>query len=181
MKIRKAAALAVLSLSSATAAHTDVKPYAHVGDLFHNGTTYADSIFWNHTSYGGYRSSSPGYELSFSVSRNIYDACTSWSNLPAFYDDCPTAGTAEPEGVAYTFGVGSYNAKLMTSSGTTYEARFNLTGGTVPSAAVNVGWQEVSHQLCWWDSPWCMAGVWGGSFKETTWNYGQESYISWSI
>jgi hypothetical protein len=179
-KTKLLSALAVLLLPSAAAAHTDPKPYPHVGDFWYDGNFYADSLFWNHTSYGGYKSSNPGFELSVSLSRDLYDACTTWANLPSFYDDCPTAGTAEPSGVAYTFGIGSYNAKQMAAAGTTYEARFYFSGGTVPSAAANIGWQEVSHNLCWWDSPWCMGGEWGGSLVKTTWNFREENYSSWN-
>jgi len=167
-------------LASDAVAHSDLRPYPHVGDFYHDGNGYADSLQWTHTPYGGYKSAMPGYEFSFSIDNWFYDACTSWTNLPMPYDDCPTAGVGEPTGVEYTFGVGTYDAKRMTSSGTTYEHRFYLSGGVTDVTGVNIGWQEVEKYFCSTNSIWCMNGVGGGSFAKTQMRYGPSDYISWS-
>lgn len=175
------AALFAAALPGAAHAHGDLRPYPHIGDFYHDGAGYADSLQWSHAALGGYNSSVPGYEFSFSVDSALWSGCTSWTNLPYAYDDCPTAGYTEPSGVAYTFGVGSYDAKKMTTSGTTYEHRFYLTGGSTAWANAKVSWQEVSHQFCAQNSVWCMNGVQGGSFTDAQLLFRSETYKSWSF
>lgn len=175
-----AAALFATALPAAALAHSDLRPYPHVGDFYHDGQGYADAIQWSHAPLGGYKSSNPGYEFSFSVDSALWSGCTSWTNLPNAYDDCPTAGDLEPSGVAYTFGVGSYDAKQMTTSGTTYEHRFYLTGGSTASANAKISWQEVSRQICPQNSIWCMNGVQGGSLADAQLLFRSETYKSWS-
>lgn len=173
------AALLAGTVASGVSATTDPKPFPHVGDLWYDGHFYADSIMYNHTSYGGYKSAQPGYEFNVSIYSPLFSSCTSWTNLPYGYDDCSTAGYTEPSG-ATTFGVGSYYARYMQSGGATYEARFYFQGGQGFSTDVNVGWQEVQHAFCPGDSPWCMNGVQGGRFATTRWSGGSENFISWS-
>ncbi len=67
------------------------------GALWYNGGVFADSYF-SRTSPGPWAPGDPGYEHDFKIRSRYMRACTSWTSLPAGYDDCPTAGWSETTG-----------------------------------------------------------------------------------
>jgi hypothetical protein len=164
-------------ISVAALAHTTPKPYPHEGDLWYDGNYYADSYFKSHA-VGGFQSSNPGMELDLAISNQFFTSCTTWSDLPSFYDDCSTAGVTEPNSSTSSYGLGTYNAKAIVA-GQQYQAQWRFSGGSAASTSVNHTWQEVSHTFCWWDSPNCMNGVQGGSLKSTSWTFGSTNYVSY--
>jgi hypothetical protein len=65
----------------------------------------------------GWRSPDSGVEIDFNVwsvgwRRHVYGPCYSTTNLPAGYDDCPTAGVSE-DGAYRGYGFGSYFSFLI--------------------------------------------------------------------
>jgi hypothetical protein len=88
---------------------------------------------------------------------NFFSGCSSWTNLPAGYDDCPTVGWLEEEGER-VFSWGSYNAPLI--AGNQYYSGYWLfqgaTGGVSP---FTLRAQEVHHKYCGFNNQWCMGGT----------------------
>src|SRR5919106_2094628 len=67
------------------------------GDLWYNGYYCGDSYF-NWDSPGPWSGDGPGYEHDWKISDYFFDSCTTDTNLPSAYDDCPTAGVTDPGG-----------------------------------------------------------------------------------
>ena len=114
----------------APSADTDRYPYLpDEGDLYYNGDTLRTGIYPSHTfvdttmrwinpSWWSTRTrttrdlceanpiSCANYEHDLVLDRRwVRSSCTSWSNLPQSYDDCPTAGIRDGEGkVIVSFG-----------------------------------------------------------------------------
>ncbi len=154
------------------------KFFPNRGDLNYDGHLYADSYFsWD--AVGGWRSTSPGFEMDISLEETYFDYCTSWTNLPDPYDDCPTAGTLDPAG-RRNFGIGTFSA-LQIQPSTWYQAKWWFGGGSAETIWTypNVAAQEVSRTLCPYKDIWCYDGVQGTSLMETYWRYTEPSYKDW--
>jgi hypothetical protein len=98
-------ALAFLVALMPGAAIADYYPSA--GTLYYHGFTYmSSSMRWS--SPGPWSSpaqGTPGYEHDLYVEdSNYFPYCSSVTNLPVGYDDCPTAGVSEPNGMVFSFG-----------------------------------------------------------------------------
>lgn len=145
----------LVTSGSILVAHDLDKHYPHVGDIWFSGN-YADSFFTFHAT-GDWTSSDPGFEFDISIDENVFDSCTSWSTVPSFYDDCPTAGVSDPTGKT-VFSIGSYDA-LQIPEDTQLYAQWSFAGGSAPIGEYAVIAQEVEHKFCSWDSPWCMGGT----------------------
>src|SRR6188474_3612797 len=132
-KLRSAFLIAGLTIAAGSS-ESRAAYYPDHGDLCYDGIFFADSLFvWN--SPGPWRipspfniSDDPGYEHDFSVSNQFFTACTSWTNLPSAYDDCPTAGVSEPSST-WTFSFGSFHIASGVTANTTYYGSWNLSGG----------------------------------------------------
>ncbi len=172
--------IATFSLASQVNAHSLTKQYPHQGDIYYDGGSYADSNFSSHAPYGGWKTntffSDPGLEIDINIDRVFFDSCTSWSNMPRFYDDCVTGGVFDGSG--RSFGIGTYDARLLQTN-TTYQGRWYFTGGTGSAANVSVSWQEVFKDLCPVASPWCMSSIAGGRFLTTVWSRGKSDLRNW--
>jgi hypothetical protein len=150
--------------------------YPDDGDLWYNGSYYADSYLkWNYP--GGWSVSDPGYEHDFATSKNYFNKCTSWTNLPYGYNDCPTAGVSEPSSY-WTFSFGSYHIKNVTAK-KWYFGSWNFSGGYLLSSTFYLNGQENKHQFCWYDSIWCMGGTRSQRLTSGTLNWGSTLYRSW--
>ncbi len=57
---------------------------------------------------GSWTVADPGYEHNLSIRPQYYDVCTSYTDLPYAYDDCPTTGVSE-ETPEVVFAFGSYH------------------------------------------------------------------------
>ena len=135
--------------------------YPDVGDFYYNGyNNYADSyICW--TFPGGWSPlamGDPGYEHDLTAQSNYFNACTSWTDLPNGYDDCPTAGYTEPDPNLWTFSFGSFHAKNIKSL-TWYYGYWIFSGGSASSTSFQLNGQEVYHQICPLDDIWCMGSI----------------------
>lgn len=152
--------------------------YPDDGDLWYNETNFADSTLrW--AAPRGWSRIDPGYEHDLALRSYYFAGCTSWTDLPNGYDDCPTAGATEPS-TLWSFSFGSFHAKNVVA-GRWYYGSWNFGG--YPSAASTdfklIG-QEVSHDICSWDSIWCMAAT--GQYQPHLNGYlyrDQEYYGSW--
>jgi len=107
----------------------------------------------------------------------MFNRCTSWTNLPYGYNDCPTAGVSEPSSF-WTFSFGSYHIKNVTPY-KWYFGSWNFSGGYLLSSTFYLNGQENSHQFCWWDSIWCMGGTRSQRLNSGTLNWGSTLYRSW--
>lgn len=131
--------------------------YPDDGDLWYDGYKYADSILiWN--APGGWSKSDSGYEHDFLTSPKYFTYCKTSSNLPNKYDDCPTAGVSESSSEYWAFSFGSYHAKNIKAK-TAYWGVWYFSSGSDVITYFYLNGQEVYHQLCWWDSIWCMGGI----------------------
>ena len=116
--------------------------------------------------------------------------CTSWSNLPEHYNDCPTAGFKPDAGIV-ELSFGSFKAKNI-EAGYDYWGSwtFNNMKGSGSSTKVGLYGQEgvlafdpFESPLCLGDkSIWCVFPLEGheGSLVETNWIYGSDSYTTYS-
>lgn len=88
--------------------------YPTQGDLYYNGRYYMNSYFlWGVPTWS---ISNPGYEHDLWVHNNRYftSTCTTMTNLPDSYDDCPTAGISDANGPVFSFG--TYNANKISAN-----------------------------------------------------------------
>ncbi len=98
-----------------------------------------------------------GYEHDFAMRPNYLSSCTSWTTLPNGYDDCPTASAEGGEFWAFAFG--SYYGRDIVPNNWYFGVWNFSNDGPDPSTDFFLNGQEVWHQFCPWDSPWCMNGI----------------------
>ena len=171
-----------LATAASTPATAQVpKPYPYTGDLYYDGNQYADSYFgW--ALPGGWRAQTSGWEMDISLGEGYFDACTSWTNLPQPYDDCPTAGTLDPSG-RRNFGIGSFDKNQIVgdvNGGGAYRGQWWFCGGSSASTYPDVAWQEVTTQICSDRyNIWCYEGVQGSRLLSAYWRYTQTAYDEW--
>lgn len=150
--------------------------YPNTGDLWYDGGYFADSyLLWSYT--GPWSVNDPGYEHDLAIRNHYFTDCTSWTNLPNGYDDCPTAGVSEPSDL-WTFSFGSFHAKNILAS-TWYYGSWNFSGGSSLSTDFYLNGQENYHQFCWWDSIWCMGGIRSTRLLSGWLNWGSSYYAVW--
>ncbi|MFZ5652985.1 MAG: hypothetical protein ACOY42_01080 [Pseudomonadota bacterium] len=154
--------------------------YPNEGDLYYNGAFYLDSYFrWSAT--GPFSVVDPGYEHDLWVhDPNFFTStCTTYTNLPDGYNDCPTAGTGDPNGPVFSFG--SFDA-LAIASGTIYFGAWAFTThGVAGYTPFNLQGQENQNLCLGLPTIWCMYStqtknlitgwymVWGGYPSFVTW------------
>ena len=138
--------------------------YPNYGDLYYNGQFYLDSYFlwsssgpWN----GGGKDPRPAYEHDLSASPSYITSCTTITNLPSGYDDCPTAGVLE-SGSQWVFSFGSYDAKKIVSN-VWYFGAWGITHGLATTSPITLRGQENIHDTCPFDNIWCMESVPGNT------------------
>lgn len=181
----KALALAttgsLLAAAAPASASTTAKQYPHEGDLYYDGGRYADSFFSSHANYGNYVTntfwSDPGLEIDINTGTVFFSSCTSWSDMPKFYDDCVTAGYSETGG-GRSFGIGTYDLRLL-QKGRGYTGEWYFSGGSGTSTSMSVSWQEVWKDFCPVEDPWCMNSNAGGRFFSGNFTRGSSFYQSW--
>jgi hypothetical protein len=177
--MRLALAFTFLVVGTAEANGQTPKQYPYAGDLYYDGNQYADSYFsWAAVGEWERPYMHSGWEMDISLVETYFDSCTSWTNLPYPYDDCPTAGWFDPSG-ARNFGIGSFDKSYIQAQ-TLYRGRWWFGGGYSASTSVNVAWQEVTTQICSdrYDI-WCYNGIDGSSLLSTSWRYLQSSFAEW--
>ena len=169
--------LSVVSLAHAKAKKTY---YPDDGKFWYDGRHYAESyLLWNNP--GGWskkgKKSDPGYEHDLALNPDYFHACTTWTNLPSGYDDCPTAGVLEP-GDFWAFSFGSFHAKKIKPK-TWYMGTWRFSGGDSPPTKFYLSGQEVYHKICPLDSIWCMEGVRSNPLTNGNLIWGQSLSRSW--
>ncbi len=153
------AIVALISLVIAFPGHGWAHFYPNDGNLYYNGYRFADSCMkWsNPGDPGPWSVSNPGYEHDLILLDTYVDDCTTWTNLPDGYDDCPTAGIQDtPPYTAFSFG--SFDAEQIQPN-TWYYGSWSFSGGTGPYTTVSLKGQEVHHEFCPFDLVGCMNGV----------------------
>jgi hypothetical protein len=175
--IRLIAFVTAMSLVPALLGGQTPKPFPNNGDLAYDGLAYADAYFhWE--AIGGFQDPSfNGFELDIALGETYFDACTSWTNLPDPYDDCPTAGDMDPEGTT-VFGIGSYCAGCI-GAGPVYSGKWYFSGGSAASTYPNVTWAEVARLTCTQKSIWCYRTVQSSSLMGTHWRYNFTDFKEW--
>jgi hypothetical protein len=128
------------------------------GGFRYYGNDYAESYFRWEAPYG-WMYSDVGYEHDLLLNTKFFKSCTTWTNLPYGYDDCPTVDILEPtEGIS-TFSFGSFHINNVRSF-VWYAEGWTFGGaGSDNSSEFTLAGQEVYHGYCWWDSIWCMKGT----------------------
>ena len=156
------------------AVHPDPKPYPHEGDLYYDGHYYADGYMWWHA-VGGFISSDAAVEIDINLAETYFDTCTTMSDLPSPYDDCPTAGVFESDPSRQSFGLGTFTGRSVQPS-VWYRGQWDFRGGSANtlSTTVNQTWGEVSRQTTSCDryDIWCYEQRQGGSLQRTNWTWG---------
>lgn len=140
--------------------------FPNQGDFYYNGGNYADSYLqW--TAPGGFSHGDVGYEHDLDVSSTWANVCTSWTNLPSGYDDCPTMNVSEPTPGRATASFGSYHINAVPAN-TYYTGNWTLqrrdcgncfVHDPVGSTTAKVKSEEVQHWFCPWDGIECMNGI----------------------
>lgn len=143
------------------------------GALYYNGRYYLGSFFaW--TKEPTWENASPGYEHDLHIpDENFFSgSCTSYTTLPAGYDDCPTAGIFDRHGPVYSFG--SFDAKSIERNQWYYGAWRFTTHGNAWYSSVKLQGQESENKCLGLRTIWCMFAtdtddlligyylVWGG-------------------
>ena len=130
--------------------------YPSSGGLYYNGAYYMDSyLLWNNT--GPWSVDKPGYEHDLHVQDPLFftSTCTTWTNLPDSYDDCPTAGVLDPSGPVFSFG--TFDAKKIVANQVYLGAWLFSSHGTATSSGFTLMGQE-NKNFCPFspNSIWCM-------------------------
>ena len=117
--------------------------------------------------------------------------CTTWSDLPDPYDDCPTAGVSPDPGVV-ELSFGTFKAPLIEPGRDYYGSwRFQHQRGTGSTTTVKLYGQEGEYDsrvVNFLKCPrvtkdiWCIFGIGDGSgiHTGTTWSYDTPSYLKYS-
>lgn len=159
--------VAMLSASTAQAAY-----YPSTGDLYYDGAFYLDSYFAWESAPGPFSVSDPGYEHDLWVHNNQFfnSTCTSFTNMPDGYDDCPTAGVADPNGPVFSFG--TFDATALSSS--TYMGGWSFSTHMVsaPTSGFSLQGQENENRCFGIPTIWCM-------FSTQTQNLITGWYMNW--
>jgi hypothetical protein len=164
------------TLSVTLPAHAAYFP--NQGDLRYDGYFFADSYFlWDYP--GQWATSDPGYEHDLGIRSYYFEDCTSWTNLPNGYNDCPTAGVSEPSDL-WTFSFGSFHARNI-GAWTWYYGAWNFSSGSALSTDFYLNGQENKKQFCWWDSIWCMGAVRTQPLRSGWLYWGEPYYTTWSF
>lgn len=87
--------------------------YPDRGDLWYNGGAYFDSyLMWRRKGgFRGWTGYAPGYEHDLNVDKGFGANCSTWTNLPYRYNDCPTSGWFEPNKARRAHAFGTYSVR----------------------------------------------------------------------
>ncbi|MGQ0678247.1 MAG: transposase [Actinomycetota bacterium] len=129
--------------------------------------------------WGGPSTCDNGYEHDLALSKEYFEDCTTWTDLPNAYDDCPTAGVSEVNGKIWVFSFGTYHANHIRRNHW-YYGSWDFSGGFSSSSAYSLIGQEVWKQFCPWDSIWCMGSTRSNSLKGGTMNWGKSFLVGWN-
>ena len=150
--------------------------YPNSGSLYYDGASYADSYLkWDDP--GPWQHSDPGYEHDLVAHKNYFRDCTSWTNLPNGYNDCPTAGVSEPSDM-WSFSFGTFHARNIQAH-TWYFGSWVFLIGWDPSTNFYLNGQENYHGFCSWDSIWCMKASRTHRLLQGQFHLGQSYYGVW--
>ena len=176
-----------LLLLSGNLSTVEATRYPNEGNLIYDGGLFAFSGFIWTTEPGPWTVEKPGYEhdliikdKNFFIGNLIYN-CTTFTNLPAGYDDCNTAGTLDPDNER-VFSFGSFRANWIKKDTEYFGSwNFDLYAGA-PSATVILRAQEVENRCSFpFGGIWCMDGTgeaevlhtdvmtWQGTTTEAIW------------
>ncbi len=156
MKLNYFSIVALLFLTINSAA-VNAEFYPNTGGFYYNGRLYAAAYMkWN--SQGPWVSNEPGYEHDLKVHEINYftSSCTTFTNLPDGYDDCPTAGCCDQNGIVFSFG--SFDAELIQTN-TWYSGGWYFNyhfPGTAESSMTLIGQENESHCPGGYENIWCM-------------------------
>lgn len=153
------------------------------GDMYYDGLEFTDYyIGWNDVQ-------GPSDDWTYEHDLAVYEdstgwyasGCTSWSNLPEAYDDCPTAGVSESEGVI-VLSFGSFAGEKIPDY-SSYYGWINLSrDSTYASAASwNLGAQQGDWMYCWWDSIWCIGSEAGQHLMSGEFTLYQSFLKDWQL
>ena len=145
--------------------------YPSDGDIFYTGTNVVEYNIIQWDLPGDWSVEKPGYEHDLVTKSDYFTGCYSSSNLPDWYDDCPTACISEAEEDYCAFSLGTYNALLIEPE-YPYTGWIQLIRGPANSTDFYLNAQEVFHSPkcfefmnryiclpCPFDNPWCMGGT----------------------
>lgn len=164
---------------SAAAAPANGSYYPNSGKIIYTGAKYFAAQFrWDKPSFSNVRGVGVEIDLQISIERGwpfVFNPgsapCTTWTDLPRPYDDCPTAGVDDDPGWV-TYSLGSYDARAI-QPGKTYLGSWTFRGSQMGAYwAMRVRGQEVYNKLCpsftgRGYSPWCMF-VYNGRSRDLT-------------
>ena len=180
------------------------------GDLYYNGGNFADAFMkWDNPSWTidpkcpNHSTDCPTYEHDLSISKSWFspipfrgfglrDYCTTWTDLPNSYDDCPTeiAGHDSGDSANHVLSFGSFQAQNIVA-GRNYYGHWlfhHQRGGVGSQAAVSLHGQEGEYDSrlrnkagCPWvqETIWCIFGVKQAKLSGTTWVRGTSNYIGY--
>jgi hypothetical protein len=144
-----------VALGEGTALADPARRSPHDGWLQLDGDFAQARFSWRDV--GAWVGPHPGFELDLTFDEFTFDGCDSVTNLPEWYDDCDTAGTAEPDNTKKTYSVGSMEA-IQIQSDDPYFARWYFHGGSQEVSEYKVGWQETKQGEAWLCVPFCGGG-----------------------
>ena len=189
--------------------------YPNEGDIYYNGTLQASATMqWRNP--GGWISKNvcvplkincATYEHDLSLNRNFFepqtiitpsrtspyiiDWCTTVTNLPSSYDDCPTAGWDENEETIYVYSFASGRAHSIRANYGYYGFWNFRRKGSVTTATVSLDGQQGYHRV-WGLCPtppnalptagWCVLSHRGSTqlLTSTAWTHGTASLHTWT-
>jgi len=147
------------SLASTAIAHSaDPNVAPHVGEVkfFTSTSRVIVSFMWHDIPDDTWVSRRPAFELDIKVPNGFFESCTSWSDLPNFYDDCDTAGVSDPGGEK-VFGVGSFSAREIQPN-KWYHAVFNFIPTPSKRRLPRVDYEIIASEVT--PKPLCPLGHW---------------------
>ncbi|CAN5653142.1 hypothetical protein BH23GEM1_BH23GEM1_04390 [soil metagenome] len=139
--------------------------YPDRGDLYYDGRVYFDSyLLWRRKGgFRGWTGYAPGYEHNLNIDKGFGANCSTWTNLPYRYNDCPTAGVFEPNSARRAHAFGTFNMREVRDM-TWYFGSWTLRNNApnYNRSYTSLTGQEVQKYFCSGNYIWCMNGV--GSF-----------------
>ena len=180
---------------------------AEVGsDLYYNGGDFADAFMrWDNPKWerdvdymdcARVITDCATYEHDLELNRNWFqlvaaipyarDFCTTWSDLPDYYDDCPTADVPDWGNDSLILSFGTHKAPDIEHGRDYYGFwRFHHLSSVISRTSVRLLGQEGEYRS---DDPcgttqksiWCIFGEHQRSIVETNWARGTPNYVIYS-
>lgn len=179
------------------AAAVEATYYPTYGDLWYDGSEYFNVHFtWDQPGDWRWYLLQLGFEVDLVLKKGYFSAqlwkpfgkapCSTWTDLPNWYDDCPTAGWSDFN-ETWSFGFGTFSPGSIRANTQYFGAWYFWGGNAVSESTLLLNAQEVFNLFCpgatfyLTKSPWCMDGSRTTTLADGFIKRGEAFYRPWTM